>query len=449
MTFPSIRYSALRQEDDDDRGNSIMTDKEGNKVEYSSGLEYDSGIEYGCPEGTFKSPFTYAKYNELDRMGYEDPKRSENMVGKRHSHFTYSNNFDEEEKEVTPMNVVELIIYTISVLFVFLTLPFSLLFVVKFMSTSERLVVFRLGRAQKTRGPGAAFVVPCIDTTYKISTSITAFNVPPLQVITIDRGLVELGATVFLRIRDPIAAVCSIQDRNSSTRTLANTMLHRYISKKQICEITNSQNRRILAANLKDELGSVTCTYGVEITDIELSDPKVIKEGENMGLLALTAVAKSDAGRKLWEVIAPHVEEFARDVAENNSSEAANQSPAHDESVPEQSTHTEQSLVDFEPNVDVDQLITTINMAIDEQLTNAVGRIFQINCSDISPIFIDLKHLPGVCGKGVIPNADVVFELSQHVFMKIIAEELSPINAYMQGSLKLTGQIQDALTLKS
>ncbi|PIO67110.1 hypothetical protein TELCIR_11159 [Teladorsagia circumcincta] len=132
-------------------------------------------------------------------------------------------------------------------------MPFSLLFAMKgsagkgrarrfqifavFVSTSEKLVVLRLGRAQKTRGPGATLIVPCIDTTYKISTTITAFNVPPLQVITLDRGLVELGATVFLRIRDPVSAVCSIQD----------------------------------------ELGSFTATYGVEITDVEFSDVKVIK----------------------------------------------------------------------------------------------------------------------------------------------------------------------------
>lgn len=69
--------------------------------------------------------------------------------------------------------------------------------------------------------------------------------------ITTDRGLVELGASVFLKIRDPLSAVCQVQDRNNSTRTLANTMLYRYISKKRICEITNPQDRRILAANFK------------------------------------------------------------------------------------------------------------------------------------------------------------------------------------------------------
>ncbi|KJH49591.1 SPFH/Band 7/PHB domain protein [Dictyocaulus viviparus] len=454
MTFASIRYAALCQEDDDGNDNLVSKETE------------NAGFKYGMPEGTFESAFTYAKYNDLDRMGYEAPTRQGNMLGNRYSNFTYAKDFDEEEKEIPPMNVIELVIFAISMMVVILTMPFSLLFAIKFISTSERLVVFRLGRAQKTRGPGATFVVPCIDSTYKINISTTAFNVPPLQlinrpvtetnlsqIITMDRGLVELGATVFLRIRDPVAAVCSIQDRNTSTRTLANTMLYRYISKKRVCEITNGHDRRVLAGTLKDELGSFTQTYGVEITNIEISDAKIIKEGENMGLSALSAVVRSDVGQKLWEVIAPHVEEFARSKIGENSKVVDESSSK--ESDPDLTSCTENPLINLAPinnvnmdGMDTDQLITIINMAIDEQLAKTIGRTFQINCNDISPIFIDLKHLPGSCGKGVIPNADVVLEMKREIFLKIITEDLSPVNAYLEGSLKLTGQIQDALSLK-
>ncbi|KAL6728354.1 hypothetical protein Aduo_010134 [Ancylostoma duodenale] len=440
MTFPSVRYAALRQDDDMEQDTSAGGGSGGGgKDEFVS----PTGMEYGMPEGTFDSAFTYAKYNDLDKMGYEAPKRFGNILGNRYSHFTYSNNFNEEDKEVTPMNTIELVIYVLSVLFVVLTLPFSLLFVMKFVSTTERLVVLRLGRAQKTRGPGATFVLPCIDNTYKISTTITAFNVPPLQVITVDRGLVELGATVFLRIRDPILAVCSIQDRNNSTRTLANTMLYRYISRRRICEITNSQDRRIMAGTFKDELGSFTAIYGVEITDVEMSDVKIIKEGENLGMAALSAVVKSDAGQKLWEVIAPHVEEFAREAAEKADADTENHDPGT--SVPPE----DETLIDIQdPSFDEDRLITAINLAIDDQLANAIGRVFQVNCAGLSPMFIDLKRAPGGCAKGTAANPDVVFEMSQAVFMKIIKEELSPVNAYMQGQLKVSGAIQDALSLK-
>ncbi|XGW18639.1 hypothetical protein V3C99_002893, partial [Haemonchus contortus] len=443
MTFPSVRYAALLQDDPED--NSLQPpEQEG------------SGLEFGVPEGTFDSAFTYANYNDLDRMGYEAPPRFGNTSthGSRYSGFTYTKVFDDEEKEVGPMNIVEIVIYVISVVVLLFTLPFSLLFAMKFVSTSEKLVVLRLGRAQKTRGPGATIIVPCIDTTYKISTTITAFNVPPLQIITIDRGLVELGATVFLRIRDPVSAVCAIQDRNTSTRTLANTMLYRYISKRRICEITNGHERRILAATLKDELGSFTATYGVEITDVEISDVKILKEGENMGLAALSSVVKSDAGAKLWEVIAPHVEEFARSVKSQASTDKPGE-PMDPGGPSSESNVTNETLIDIEqsnddsPEIDEDRLITVINMAIDEQLTKAIGSVFQISCPDAQPIVIDLKHPPGSCTRGSpVPNPDVIFEMSRAVFSKIITQQLSPVTAYMQGSMKVYGSLQDAISFR-
>uniref|UniRef100_A0A914R1S3 Band 7 domain-containing protein n=1 Tax=Parascaris equorum TaxID=6256 RepID=A0A914R1S3_PAREQ len=90
----------------------------------------------------YRSAFTYADYNDLDNMGYEAPKR-------------YPQHF---------------------------------------VGDFERLVVLRLGRAQRTRGPGATVVLPCIDRCTKVDLRVNAFNVPPMQIITVDRGLVELGA---------------------------------------------------------------------------------------------------------------------------------------------------------------------------------------------------------------------------------------------------------------
>lgn len=448
MTFSSsYKYSALSQNDPEAPEELEMESLEGYSGVVDFGDPNQSVMEYGMPEGSFDSAFTYAPYNDLDKMGYMGPKRQGMVLGNKYGNFTYTRDYGHDmEEDIKPLTAVELVIYGLSMLFVVMTMPLSLLFALKFISTSEKLVVLRLGRAQKTRGPGIALVVPCIDTTHKVTTSITAFNVPPLQVITIDRGLVELGATVFLKIRDPIAAVCGVQDRNASVRTLANTMLYRYISKKRICDITNSQDRRIMSANFKDELGAFTCQFGVEITDVEMSDVKIVKEGENMGMAALSSVAKSDAGQQLWQVIGPAFEDFAKECAEEKKREEA---PLVDLSdVPSTSSSIPTSSSSTEPSIDIDHLITVANMAIDEHLVRLIGRVFQINCADVDPICIDLKHGAGSAYKGTAMNPDVVFESSFAIFGKIITKELSPVTAYMNGSLKVRGSIQDAMQLK-
>ncbi|PAV66479.1 hypothetical protein WR25_22514 isoform A [Diploscapter pachys] len=408
--FSSVRYKALAQEE------SESVDIEMNDIRPDG---------FGAPEGTFESAFTYANYNDLDNMGYEAPKRFGKVLGAKYGKFTFNRAFEGEEVVTHPMNPIELIIYGISLLAVICTLPFSLLFSIKFVSNTEKLVVMRLGRAQKSRGPGATFVLPCIDSVHKISTSITAFNVPPIQVITADRGLVELGATVFLQVRDPISAVCAVQDRNNSTRTLANTMLYRYITKKRVCEISNGQDRRILAANFKDELGAFTAQYGVEITDVEVSDVKVLKEGENMGLAALSSVAKSDAGQQIWKAISPLVEEFTKEmVAEkkHKAPEFSSQNDFGDFNFSPEPIDPHPN--DIKPAIDVNHLVTVSNMAIDEHLTRAVGRIFQINCDGLDPITIDLRHPPGSAYIGTSSNPDVIFDTSQITFFGIMKKTI-------------------------
>ena len=53
----------------------------------------------------------------------------------------------------------------ISLLLILVTLPLSLLLVVKVVQEFERAVIFRLGRLVRggARGPGVFFIVPCVD----------------------------------------------------------------------------------------------------------------------------------------------------------------------------------------------------------------------------------------------------------------------------------------------
>lgn len=133
MRSSTVRYSALPTEDKYD----IDEDP------------YSYPMEFGSAEGTFASAFTYANYNDLDRMGYVAPKRlvyhflallnvwiffrfgNSQTMGSRFGAFTYSSQYAEEEVEVKPMNTVEMLIYGFSWFLVAMTLPFSLLFALK------------------------------------------------------------------------------------------------------------------------------------------------------------------------------------------------------------------------------------------------------------------------------------------------------------------------------
>ena len=76
----------------------------------------------------------------------------------------------------------------ISVLLILVTLPLSLMFVVKVVQEYERAVIFRLGRLLSggARGPGVFFIIPCVDIVEIVDMRVQVFNVPPQEVCIIE-----------------------------------------------------------------------------------------------------------------------------------------------------------------------------------------------------------------------------------------------------------------------
>ena len=77
------------------------------------------------------------------------------------------------------------LIMTLGSLFlIVVSLPLSLLFVVKVVQEYERAVIFRLGRLLTggARGPGVFFIIPCVDIYEKIDMRSQTFEIPPQEV---------------------------------------------------------------------------------------------------------------------------------------------------------------------------------------------------------------------------------------------------------------------------
>ena len=71
-----------------------------------------------------------------------------------------------------------------SLMLIVVSLPLSLLFVVKVVQEYERAVIFRLGRLVRggARGPGVFFIIPCLDVFEKIDMRTSTYDVPPQEV---------------------------------------------------------------------------------------------------------------------------------------------------------------------------------------------------------------------------------------------------------------------------
>uniref|UniRef100_A0A914VWG7 Band 7 domain-containing protein n=1 Tax=Plectus sambesii TaxID=2011161 RepID=A0A914VWG7_9BILA len=417
-------------------------------VRYSA-LTTSSGDEPAVELDPYRSIFTYANYNDLENMGYDEPHKKR-KTGPKYTAFTYTPSIQEETPEEgrakLEQSLAESVLIILSYIALALTLPFSLILSLKFVKTFERMVVFRLGRAQNCKGPGMTLVLPCIDSWKMIDLRTKAFNVPPLQAVTSDSGLVEFGATVYYRIKDALAAVVSVQDWNQSTRTLALTMLHRYVNKERVSDITNAHQRRVLASNVQEELGRFTFSWGMEITSIELSDVKVLQEGQNQAMQVLRSLMKSGVGQQIWDKIGPTVQEYAAEHQQNGDG-MSDMAPLID--FGQQCTAPTSSAPP--PTIDLGKLVSTLSAVLTPELVQEIDCVYQIDCVDLGTFFMDLKHGSGRIEMGPCPGnltADTIFRVNAEDLLLLMVGQLSPMEAYMSGRIVIEGSKSAALKLK-
>ena len=126
-------------------------------------------------------------------------------------------------------------------------------------------MIFRLGRAKKggAQGPGLFFIIPCMDNISVVDLRTVTFDVPPQEILSKDSVTVAVDAVVYYKIRDPMAAVCNVQDSAKSTRLLASTTLRNILGTKTLAEILS--DREVIGESLLTQLDTATDPWGIEV----------------------------------------------------------------------------------------------------------------------------------------------------------------------------------------
>merc|ERR1712213_182093 len=186
----------------------------------------------------------------------------------------------------------------------------------------ERAVIFRLGRVKKggAQGPGLFFIIPCMDTIVVTDLRTVTFDVPPQEVLTKDSVTVAVDAVVYYKIRDPMAAVCNVQDSAKSTRLLASTTLRNILGTKTLSEILS--DREFIAKDILTHLDGATDPWGIEVERVEVKDVRLPQQ------LQRAMAAEAEAAREARaKVIAAEGEQKAS-KALKEAADIISESPA-------------------------------------------------------------------------------------------------------------------------
>ncbi|CAJ0583721.1 unnamed protein product, partial [Mesorhabditis spiculigera] len=192
-----------------------------------------------------------------------------------------------------PPPLISLIMYIFTMILFLLTFPWCLFFCVKVAKEYERVVVFRLGRliATGTKGPGAFFVLPCIDTCKFVDLRVLTFDVPPQEILSKDSVTVSVEAVIYFRVCNPVVSVTNVNDAIFSTKLLAQTTLRNVLGTKTLSEIL--AERDAIATITEQVLDEGTVPWGVKVERVEIKDIRL--PYQLMKSMATEAEAARDA----------------------------------------------------------------------------------------------------------------------------------------------------------
>lgn len=132
----------------------------------------------------------------------------------------------------------------------------------------ERGLVERLGKYQRTLGPGLNMIAPFFDVVLKVDMREVVIEVPPQLVITKDNVNVEVDAIIYAQVTDPARSRYEISNYIIAATKLAQTNLRNVIGELDLDACLSSRDK--INAQLRDVMDTATDKWGVKVNRIEL-----------------------------------------------------------------------------------------------------------------------------------------------------------------------------------
>jgi len=137
----------------------------------------------------------------------------------------------------------------------------------------ERSVVFRLGKFNRTAGPGLYFVWPIIEWLTKLDLRTITADVEQQEGITRDNVPIKVDAVIWFRIVDPERAVMRVKAVSNAVVQVSLTTLRTVLGQHTLDEILKAQDT--LAAVIQQQIDVVTEPWGVKVELVQMKNVEI------------------------------------------------------------------------------------------------------------------------------------------------------------------------------
>lgn len=144
----------------------------------------------------------------------------------------------------------------------------------------DKLVVLRLGRFHRLKGPGTVFIIPFFDVIAEaIDTRIRVTDFSAEKSITLDTVPVHIDALAFWMIWDAEKAVLEVQDFEQAVSLSAQTALRATIGSNSLTALLCERER--LGNEIQGIVDAKTNPWGISILSVEFKEIIIPKELED------------------------------------------------------------------------------------------------------------------------------------------------------------------------
>ncbi len=141
---------------------------------------------------------------------------------------------------------------------------------VRIVREYQRIVLFRLGRAVGTRGPGLVFINPVTDRTTWVDLREQFLEIPHQTAITKDNASISNDFIIFYKVVDPSMSVLRVGRFAAAAQNVAATTLRSVVGDMPLDDVLSK--REDMNASLRVRLDDVTERWGVKVTTVEVRE---------------------------------------------------------------------------------------------------------------------------------------------------------------------------------
>jgi regulator of protease activity HflC (stomatin/prohibitin superfamily) len=190
---------------------------------------------------------------------------------------------------------------------------------VRIVEEGDEALVQRLGQYQRTLKPGLNFVVPLVDTVLVETMREQTLDIPPQDVVTMDKASLKVDAIIYWKIFDLYSSYYRIEELEIALKNLVQSSLRNKIGQLNLDEAIS--NIAGINDGLRQELRGPTASWGVEIVRVEIQKFDLPKELRDALDRQAAAKAEGQAEMARTQAAVKSIQQLSEALGESENSQ--------------------------------------------------------------------------------------------------------------------------------